>query len=131
LRVLLTGATGLIGSAVLARLMAEGHEVVAVARPGGTRQGLRAARWLPMDIAKAGQVADWLPHLAGVDAVVNCAGVLQDGMRDLACAAARTGNTLPPEYHRLFRTWFAFGFPAFAAVLANLWLMIAKPQIGM
>lgn len=82
MRVLLTGATGLIGSAVLARLMAEGHEVVAVARPGGARQGLRAAGWLCVDIAKAGEVADWLPHLPGVDAVVNCAGALQDGTRD-------------------------------------------------
>ena len=27
---------------------------------------------------------------------------------------------LPDAYHRLFRCWFAFGFPAFAAVLAHL-----------
>ena len=39
------------------------------------------------------------------------------------------GRALPPEYHRLFRLWFAFGFPAFAAVLAIFWLMIAKPQV--
>ena len=42
------------------------------------------------------------------------------------CARA----ALPPEYHRLFRLWFAFGFPAFAAVLAIFWLMIAKPPLG-
>jgi uncharacterized membrane protein len=54
---------------------------------------------------------------------------MQMRMRDLACAAAEAGRPLPPEYHRLFRTWFAFGFPAFAAVLAIFWLMIAKPQI--
>lgn len=29
--------------------------------------------------------------------------------------------------HRLYRGWFAFGFPAFAAVLAILWLMLNKP----
>ena len=27
-----------------------------------------------------------------------------------------------PAYHRLYRWWFAFGFPAFAAVLAIFWL---------
>jgi uncharacterized protein YbjT (DUF2867 family) len=35
-----------------------------------------------MDIARATRLEDWLPHLAGVDAVVNCAGVLQDSLRD-------------------------------------------------
>jgi uncharacterized membrane protein len=56
---------------------------------------------------------------------------MQMRMRDLACRAAEGGETLPPEYHRLFRTWFAFGFPAFTAVLAIFWLMIAKPQSGL
>ncbi|HEX2255701.1 MAG TPA: DUF2269 domain-containing protein [Afifellaceae bacterium] len=54
---------------------------------------------------------------------------MQMRMRDLAEAAARSGDPLPPAYHRLYRTWFAFGFPAFAAVLAIVWLMIAKPAI--
>ena len=48
-------------------------------------------------------------------------------MRDLAEAAASKGLPLPPAYHRLFWTWFAFGFPAFAAVLSILWLMITRP----
>ena len=54
--------------------------------------------------------------------------VMQARMRDLACAAVTAGTDLPPAYHRLFRCWFAFGLPAFAAVLAIFWLMIAKPQ---
>jgi uncharacterized membrane protein len=54
---------------------------------------------------------------------------MQMRMRDLAAAAARQGASLPPEYHRLFRLWFAFGFPAFAAVLAIFWLMIARPRL--
>jgi uncharacterized membrane protein len=37
------------------------------------------------------------------------------------------GLPLPPAYHRLFWAWFAFGFPAFAAVLGILWLMITRP----
>ena len=46
-----------------------------------------------------------------------------------ACEAAAGSNELPAEYHRLFRLWFAFGFPAFGAVLAIFWLMMAKPQL--
>jgi uncharacterized membrane protein len=53
---------------------------------------------------------------------------MQMRMRDLANQAAVSGTPLPPSYHRLFWWWFAFGFPAFAAVLAIYWLMIAKPQ---
>ena len=51
-------------------------------------------------------------------------------MRDLADQAVRDAQPLPSAYHRLFRLWFAFGFPAFAAVLAIFWLMIARPKIG-
>jgi uncharacterized membrane protein len=52
---------------------------------------------------------------------------MQMQMRDLAIEAATQGVPLPPLYYRLFRAWFAFGFPAFGAVLAIFWLMITKP----
>ena len=54
---------------------------------------------------------------------------MQIKMRDLAIKAARDGRALPAEYHRLFRRWFVFGFPAFGAVLAIVCLMIAKPSL--
>jgi len=54
---------------------------------------------------------------------------MQARMRSLAAAAAAAGQPLPPAYHRLFRWWFAFGFPAFAAVVAIFWLMIARPSL--
>jgi uncharacterized membrane protein len=54
---------------------------------------------------------------------------MQKRMRDLARAAAEAGTALPETYHRLFRRWFAFGFPAFTAVLAIFWLMISRPEI--
>jgi uncharacterized membrane protein len=53
---------------------------------------------------------------------------MQSRMRDLAAQAASCGSDLPESYHRLFRLWFVFGFPAFGAVLVIIWLMIAKPQ---
>lgn len=53
---------------------------------------------------------------------------MQLRLRDLAREAARLGQPLPAAYHRLYRLWFAFGFPAFLSVLGILWLMTAKPQ---
>ena len=37
------------------------------------------------------------------------------------------GTPLPPRYFQLYRIWFAFGFPAFFAVMAIVWLMTARP----
>lgn len=45
-------------------------------------------------------------------------------LRDLASAAAAEGSSLPDKYHQIF--WFAFCVPAFVAVAAMLWLMIAN-----
>jgi uncharacterized membrane protein len=56
---------------------------------------------------------------------------MQMRMRSLAAAAAVAGAPLPPLYHRLYRWWFAFGFPAFAALLAIFWQMIARPEIAL
>lgn len=55
---------------------------------------------------------------------------IQARLRGLAQAAADDGVPLPRAYHRLFRIWFACGFPAFASVLIIIWLMIARPTIG-
>ena len=55
---------------------------------------------------------------------------MQMRMRNLAVDAVRRGEPLPRAYHRLFWWWFAFGFPAFAAVLAIFWLMIARPPFS-
>lgn len=54
---------------------------------------------------------------------------MQMRMRQLAEEAVAAGTPLPAAYHKLFWWWFAFGFPAFAAVLGIFWLMIAKPQV--
>lgn len=55
---------------------------------------------------------------------------MQRRMRDLARAAANDGAPLPAAYYKLYRCWFAFGFPAFFGVLAIMWLMAARPAIG-
>lgn len=92
MRILILGATGFIGSALTARLTAEGHEVWAVARRmGSIAQRLQPARWIRLDLAEATTPEAWTPHLDGVDAVVNCAGVLQDGAAGSTQAVHVTG----------------------------------------
>ena len=73
---LLTGATGLIGSAVLAALGSGGRVAAVVRRRLGAASA--AARCIASTSPKV--AADWL-H-GRIDAVVNCAGVLQDSPRD-------------------------------------------------
>jgi uncharacterized protein YbjT (DUF2867 family) len=83
MRVLVTGAYGLIGSAVLARLHREGHDVAGTGRSIATaRRQFPYARWIAADFNELTTVEAWQPLLGGIDAVVNCAGALQDGPRD-------------------------------------------------
>jgi uncharacterized protein YbjT (DUF2867 family) len=83
MRVLILGGNGFIGTAVARSLAARGHLVVALAR----NTEIVARRhpdidWVKADLARLSRREDWLPLLEGVDAVVNCAGALQDGPRD-------------------------------------------------
>ncbi len=55
---------------------------------------------------------------------------LQIRIRDLAGAALAEGRPLPDEARRLYRLWFALGWPAFAALTGVFWLMVAKPTFG-
>jgi uncharacterized membrane protein len=76
-----------------------------------------AERWLATSLvlyALAGLF--WIPVI-----------FMQIEMRDLASAAAATGQPLPPRYFSLFRRWVWFGIPGFGSVMIILWLMIAKP----
>lgn len=79
MRVLVVGASGLIGSAIATRLPSRGHEVVALSRRPPTSGAM--AGHLALDVARL-TAADWLTHLRGIDAVVYCAGALQDAPGD-------------------------------------------------
>jgi uncharacterized membrane protein len=52
---------------------------------------------------------------------------IQHQLRNLAREAAASDSPLPERYFKLYRIWFACGFPAFFAVLAILWLMVTRP----
>ncbi len=92
-RVLLTGATGFIGSAVRARLLADGHEVIAVTRRAGLAISQPGTQWIVLDIGQAATPETWEACLVGIDAAVNCAGVLQDGLGDSTSGVHVTGAT--------------------------------------
>jgi len=51
---------------------------------------------------------------------------LQIRIRDLAGRALAEGRPLPAEAHRLYRLWFALGWPASGALILVFWLMVAK-----
>src|SRR3954462_13600476 len=75
MKVAIVGGTGLIGSAVAARLSSRGHSIVSLSRSAADA----GANGVAVDISKANSSSYWLPYLKGVEAIVNCAGVLQDG----------------------------------------------------
>lgn len=53
--------------------------------------------------------------------------VIQLRLRDAARRAAASGRPLGPDYRRMIRIWVLLGIPAFIAVLAIVWLMVARP----
>ena len=52
---------------------------------------------------------------------------IQLRLRELAVKSLHEASALPAEFHRLARRWFVLGWPAFIAVAAIFWLMIARP----
>ncbi|GAB4360270.1 MAG: NAD(P)H-binding protein [Kiloniellaceae bacterium] len=79
-RVLLTGANGFIGAHLTSALLAAGHDVVAAVRqPAAMAARFPDAEAIHADMNRDVTVEAWLPRLEGVDAVINCAGVLQGG----------------------------------------------------
>ena len=81
LHVVVLGGYGLIGRAVMRRLMAAGHRVTGVGRSKTAADRAPGEDWRIFDIG--GQsVGGWRDVLDGADAVVNASGALQDGARD-------------------------------------------------
>ncbi|QKD04167.1 SDR family oxidoreductase [Mesorhizobium loti] len=82
-KVLVLGGYGLIGEAVVGRLVRDGHQVTGLGRDvSDAKRRWPAVGWIAADMAQLLAAEDWLPMVAGMDAVVNAAGALQDGPRD-------------------------------------------------
>ncbi|SEC02432.1 Nucleoside-diphosphate-sugar epimerase [Rhizobiales bacterium GAS188] len=82
MRILVVGAYGLIGTSIVSRLLAEGHDVVGAGRDiTAARRRFPKVFWTHADLGTT-SVEEWASLLRQVDAVVNCAGALQDSPRD-------------------------------------------------
>jgi uncharacterized protein YbjT (DUF2867 family) len=88
-KVFVVGATGLIGSTLSARLAAEGFDVIRASHRDRAR-GLYG-RNVRIDLARMQSPDEWMPLLRGVEAVVNCAGLLQDGLGESVGAVHNAG----------------------------------------
>ncbi|NMF89948.1 NAD-dependent epimerase/dehydratase family protein [Aromatoleum petrolei] len=64
MNILLTGASGFIGRNIATALTAAGHRVIPASRENG------------IDFRRMHSASDWQAHLAGIDAVINCVGII-------------------------------------------------------
>jgi uncharacterized protein YbjT (DUF2867 family) len=91
MHILVTGAAGFIGRHICARLLRDGHAVTAAVRaPASIARRFPGMRGVAIDMNRLVAPDAWAPLLAGVDAVVNCAGVLQSGRGQSATAIHAT-----------------------------------------
>lgn len=78
MRVLVLGAGGFIGRHIVSDLLDAGHEVVGTARATESlSSAFPAATFVAINLAKALRAEAWHSHLAGIDVIVNAAGVLR------------------------------------------------------
>ena len=102
MNILLTGATGFIGSHLRARLSEDGHAVRLAGRrpPSALHPG---ERWVALDLSRPEDAPSWAAALDGVDVLVNAVGILRErggqtfarlhteGPRSLFAAACQAG----------------------------------------
>ena len=78
MNILLTGASGFIGSAVLRALLRQGHQVSACCRHPGRLIASPNIKYLPVDFMSTNSVEHWLPHLHDIDVIINCVGIIAE-----------------------------------------------------
>ncbi len=83
MKILILGATGFIGSAIIRRLLRDGHAVTGLGRyTDASKRKIPFADWVTADLARLTTPGDWRSLVEDHDAIVNCAGALQDGLSD-------------------------------------------------
>lgn len=77
MRILLTGASGFIGSRLLEALLGHGHRVVTVSRREVVA-GMWTVQHLSRDFSRALSSADWTGAVQDIDVVINAVGILRE-----------------------------------------------------
>lgn len=78
MNILITGATGFIGSHVTRALIAQGHQVRACVRqPADALDRWPECNPLTADFLTHTETENWLPLLEGIDVVINAVGIIQ------------------------------------------------------
>jgi uncharacterized protein YbjT (DUF2867 family) len=79
MRILVAGANGFIGSHIVAALLSRGYAVTGcVRKPDAWRRRWPSCAAIACDFNRDTAPEIWLPRLAGIDAVVNAAGILSE-----------------------------------------------------
>jgi len=76
MRVLVLGATGLIGSHVLKALQQTGCDAIGASRKKPASAG--NIEWKELEFSSLVHPQEWHPHLQGIDAVINCVGIIRE-----------------------------------------------------
>lgn len=96
MRILLTGATGFIGSHLARRLLADGHAITGAVRNAATWQArLPDREWISCDFRRDLAPEDWAPRLVGIDLVINAVGIItEDGGQGFDAVQAQSPAAL-------------------------------------
>jgi len=81
-KILITGASGGLGLAVIEKFAQNGDAVVAVHSPRETPLAVSGVEWVSADLTKKTEVDKIFEKFDGLDAVVHCAGGFRFGMID-------------------------------------------------
>lgn len=79
MKILITGATGFIGSHITRALLQAGHEVRVCARdPAAAERRWPGIIAIPGNFQTDHRSADWAPRVSGVDLVINTVGIIRE-----------------------------------------------------
>jgi uncharacterized membrane protein len=74
---------------------------------------------------------EWLLFAYGLYAIAALSWLpvvlIQIRLKNIVAACLSSGDSLPKQYHQLFRVWFLLGWPAFLGLVAVFFLMVLKP----
>ncbi len=91
MKVLMTGASGFVGSHLTDALLKSGHEVVACVRhPESVKHRGPGITAIKADFSRDHEISDWRPRLQGIDIVINAVGIIRESR----------GQTFEALHHR-------------------------------